>query len=599
MGHDPNLWFDAAGMAEVRRRAAAGHALTRGILARCRAEADPTGPRGIGALAAIALAEADAAAADRLAEHLLSTSAYRQDLGLAHRCLQLAIAHECCAGLWDDRRRDAIRAQAAALVGQLRHRTSSHNPHAVQNNWWGVTHGGALLAALIGGGEEEVRWALGRCLAFCQHFGPAGLYHEGLGYQLYTLSHLLPALTAAHGRGLVDLAEACPWLPRLAESVFAATSPRPAVTDSTEPASGYGMMLSWNDAGLAWGSGIVSPLMLAWAEPTRRPALAAWSLALEGGPQGGWWGEWEGWPIALALPPDAWLAATAEAKPLRRHVCDSRQGLAIFRDRWQDGDDAVLGCYARTSHAGGHSQDDGGSVRFMALGHDWIIGGGQNRPDAAWQSVVIPAARGRRKAGLGAVLWDEASPDGGVFAMDLRKVSDSYHERYIALAGNGRLGQPAVVALLDLIDDHLDRAWTWRITHPADLVLSLDADGRGFALQADDGALARFRFLGAAPTAIRRESTPASRRTYSNGVAKDYPPRPVVAADFAPAPHLAILVGIAVGRGDVPVPTSAGGVDIAIGGQIWTRPFSVAVPTTFNLDRAGTLSRWADGRRGG
>ena len=595
--HQPSLWFDGDDVAKVRQRRQDGHALTRRILDRCHA-GDSSGKDLVGALAARALAESDRVVAEQLADHLLDQQAHAQDLGLAHRCLQLAVAHECCAGLWDDDRLAAIRTAAGELVDCLRHGVSSQNPHAVQNNWWGVTHGGLLLASLIADREEDARWAAGRCRAFAQHFGPAGLYHEGLGYQLYTLSHLLPALVAGWRRGLIDLPGEFPWISRLSESLYAFTAPRPVVSDSSDAASGHGMMLSWNDAGLTWLSCNVSPLMLNCADPRRRPALAAWSLQLEAGPgdQAPLYGGWEGWPFALALPPDQWCSQQGEALPT--HVCDHRQGLAVFRDRWQDGNDTLLGCYTRATHGGGHGHDDGGSVRLMALGQDWIIGGGQARGAAAWQSVLTPDDHTGRKAGLGAVIWDEATPTGGCFGMDLRKVSQAYHERYAALAGNSTLDVPAAVALLDVVDDHLNRGWTWRITHAPGLTASLDDDGAGFRLVTTDGTQAQFRFLGQIPTAIRHEQTPSSCRTFSNNVNIVYPTRPVIAATFPARPHLAVLVAVVISRGPAPLPTSAGGVDIRVGARLWQRPFSSAVPAAYDLLRAGTLARWADGLRG-
>jgi hypothetical protein len=196
------------------------------------------------------------------------------------------------------------------------------------------------------------------------------------------------------------------------------------------------------------------------------------------------------------------------------------------------------------------------------------------------------------------VLWDEATADGGVFGVDLRRSSHAYHERYAALAGNGSLGVPAAVALLDLVDDHLGRAWTWRITHARGQRMVPDADGAGFRLIAADGAQAAFRFLGQVPAAIRSESTGDSQRTYSNGVSVAYPGRPVVAAAFPARKHLAVHVAIVVTRGDGPTVGRGSGLDIAIGSQVWRRPFGAAAPADYDPLLGGTLARWADGRRG-
>jgi len=599
-----SLWFTPAEVTAARQRAKQGDPLARAILLRARAAATTAAsPLFVGGLAALALIEEDTSSAITLVDQLVATGEPVQDLGLAHRALQLAVAYTCAGPLIDDTRLATLRTAAAAIVLRLRTGTSSQNPHAVQNNWWAITHAGALLAALVADQNddhaEEIRWALGRCQAFCQHFGPAGLYHEGLGYELYTLSHLLPALAAAEHRGLIDLREECPWLTRLAESLFASTGLHHAAADSREDAKSSGaMMLSWNDAGLQWPSGIVSPLMLRYADPIRRDALLTWSQRLEGmtAEHTSLYGDWEGWPFALVL-------LTAPAIPglqtLRTHISDARQGLAIIRDRWHDGDDAVLGCYARNTHIGGHSHDDGGSIRLHALGQQWILGGGQARGQAAWQSVVTPdeiANAGPRKAGCGAVLWDEGCPNGGIFAMDLRRVSGAYHERYCALAGNNCHGVEAAAAVLDLIDDHLARSWTWRITYAPELTYVCDADGAGFVLRAADGCRLHARFLSTRPTQLRNEICPGSQRTFSDGRTVHYPERPVIAATFAGRPHLAIYAAITITRGTDPVLAMGPGVDLTIGDSIWERPFSAAIVADYDVTQAGTLSRFPTGR---
>jgi|GEM_PF-7050451 len=68
---------------------------------------------------------------------------------------------------------------------------------------------------------------------------------------------------------------------------------------------------------------------------------------------------------------------------------DKLHGLWIAHNRVSDHADAVLGASARGHHPGGHSQHDAGSIRFSAAGWDWILGGGQAWPEAAWQSRLV------------------------------------------------------------------------------------------------------------------------------------------------------------------------------------------------------------------
>ena len=98
------------------------------------------------------------------------------------------------------------------------------------NNWWAVTHSGALVAALAVHGkakqdgntwdlEEIISRCKGRLKAFCHHFGDAGIYHEGLGYQTYACSYLIPALLALRNVTGEDVFQQFPSLSRMAASL--------------------------------------------------------------------------------------------------------------------------------------------------------------------------------------------------------------------------------------------------------------------------------------------------------------------------------------------------------------------------------------------
>jgi hypothetical protein len=295
---------------------------------------------------------------------------------------------------------------------------------------------------------------------------------------------------------------------------------------------------------------------------------------------------WGGWFFALLYYPyDA--PATDPNGILPTHLTDTRQGLSIRRNRYRDGADAILGCYARTTHVGGHAHDDAGSVRFMALGHDWIMGGGQARPEGQYQSIVTSADGSRAKPfGLGAVIWDTPT----VFGMDLRKPSIGYAERYVAVDFAGDVTR---LALLDVLDDHLDRDWIWNLTFARGLEWAPFTGG--FRLLADDGANLIAHFLGTQPAEVGLHAAPDSSRTYQNGTTRRYPGRPTLSARFAHAPQLSIYVVLSVQRGDAPAIRLLEGLDVEIAGRAWRRPFGAAIPAAFRLDTGGTLCRWPAG----
>lgn len=612
------LWLRPADRHRLRARLAAGEPTVAGIAALARAQAarpaaevlvrDPARPaashlavlgdRHLAGCAVAALLDDDAAAAGRaLAYWLWWTEPWNPSgLGAAAQALHGAVAWECCAPLWTPAGRAAAADRLARLHRGFRE-INQGNPHAVTNNWWGVTHAGALLAALAAHGEpgadgaahdlaEGIAWARGRLDAFACHFGDAGLYHEGLGYQGYTASLLLPALLADGA----PLLPRHPGLARMGSSLYAAGALLPTVRDDAGAdagPAGFGMALSWNDAGLGWGQDATAAAVLALAPEADRAGLRWMYDRLSGvaGPgcfapgMAGWFFTLLAYPFDHPAAPDA----------LPRHVRDARQGLVLLRDRYRDGDDCLLGVYAKATHVGGHAQQDAGSVRLIALGHQWIVGGGQARGQRAWQSTCSPLPPAQPD-GCGALIWDEPMAGGGAVGIDLRRVSGGYHERYVALHAAGA-GAPVALALLDQIDDHLAREWEWTSTFLPGYDGDLHPDGAGFTLRAADGARLDARFLAAKPRTLERREMPGSRRSFSSGGTVAYPGRPFIAATFAPAPRLAIYVAMTVTRGEAPPIALGEGVDLRIGAHRWRRPFGAAVPEAYRPGISGGLCR--------
>lgn len=612
------LWLAHDAPARFRALLAAGEPTLVAIAAWARGEAardpatvlvrDPQRPANLAddargddhvvGCALTALLDQDRAAARRALDTFLFWTAHwnPSDLGAANQALHGAVAWDCCAALWDDAQRAAAADRLATLHRGFRE-INNGNPHTVTNNWWAVTHGGALVAALAAHGQrgadggrhdlaEGIAWARGRLDAFATHFGDGGLYHEGLGYQGYTCSLLLPALLADGGPLLPNH----PGLRAMAAGIATGSALAPAASDRGEGGDDFGMLLSWNDAGLGWWHVGAYPCALALAPATQRGALRWFFDRITGvaGPRrfaGGHAGRFftlVGYPFDVpAVPPEG---------ALPRSVRDGRQGLLMRRSRWQDGDDVVLGAYAKTTWVGGHRQDDAGSIRLIALGQAWIVGGGQARGERDFQSVCAPIGQGT-PGGCGALLWDDPRPEGGSLGMDLRKVSSAYHERYLAAEWSGAPGVPAVLALLDQADDHLGRDWRWTLSFLPHQRCELHADGAGFTLRADDARLDA-RFLAARPRALALGRMPDSKRTYSGGGTVAYPGRPYVIAEFAPTPRLAVYVAMTVTRGEPPPLTLAEeGTDLLVGAWRWRRPFGAAIPDAWRPGTSGGLCK--------
>lgn len=627
--HAPRLWFTSADRERLRQRLAQKDPVVVALHARALdAVSTPPSPESgdgskvhatmsmeciyLPAAAILSILTGDpvyAREAYAILDAALAVPAH-SDLGKGAYAHQLAIYHEC---FYDDLEPAQKRRLTRALVDILAALkvVTKGNPYNVGNNWWAITHGGALMAALAADGHrleeeaplldlaEDIAWARGRCLAFCMHFGDAGIYHEGLGYQMYACSNLLPALVALRHTEGFDFTTRFPNFRRMAHSMFLTACARPALED-TGMSDTLGSGLSWNDAGQSWGGINSVALMLALAPEAEQGALR-WmydrikGLAGDGTFGGGWFSLFY---MLLYYPYDHPPVDPNGVLPLS--ATDNRQGMVLVRDRIRDADDAILGVYARATHVGGHSQDDAASVRWMALGHDWAMGGGQARPQAQYQSrvTVAPAeaqpeglqdACAKRPTECGHVIWNEPTAAGHAVGLDVRRVLGCHAERYVGAFWNvGGTGATAV-AMLDLVDDHRGLAFDWNLTFAPDLAYACHADALGFTLSHADGTRMDARLLGTAPVGIDLLRTPDSSRTYSGGNKVDYPGRPYVCARFAPHPHIGMYVVMVAHRGGALLPARIHGVDVRIGTTSWTRPFGEAVPEGFAPGEGGIL----------
>ncbi len=618
----PSLWFSRDDVDAVKQRLAHGqptataiHAELAVLAALTPAEAAQRGAAGeattpgdyVVASAALALL----VGASRYAEHAYHGLSELNDgrngeLTRGRNALLTALASECCYAIWSPAMQADVTRRLVALHESFRTiDVTCGDPHVVTNNHWAVAHAGALIAALAAHGHptepggppcdltEGIAWAAGRTKVFLMHHGDRGLYHEGLGYMLYPACFWLPAMIAYWRCYGCDWLQRFPGLRHLAGAVYTATVARPAVGGR------IGRKLVWNDDGADWCNDNPAVLAIHLAPDDERGALR-WMYDRLNGIAGDcrFAPGYGGALFALFYYPyDAEPHMPVHVLP--RYLCDSRQGLCLIRNRFQDADDTVLGCYAHTTHVGGHVHDDAGSIRCMALGHDWIIGGGQARRRAEFQSIVTPAdgSRAAKPYGCGAVICESETEWGGVFGMDLRRPSAGYAERWVAVDYSRRGGAEAVVALLDVLDDHAQRDWIWNLTFADELSFEPFADGTGFRLRAADGAALQAHFLGDQPASLTLDRLPDSTRTYQSGNVETYPGPPCIHAHFPFKPHLGIYVVMTVQRGVAPtVRQDTGGLAVTIGDWTWQRPFGPAIPAAFEPGVSGTLCRYPSGR---
>lgn len=478
--------------------------------------------------------------------------------------------------LWQEGMRNLLRAMR---------RPSPGNPHHAGNNWWAVTHAAGACAARqlarvdAGGGQdgrtwlEWVHWMEQRMAAYLDLVGETGAGHEGPGYQDYVMSYALPELMA-EGR-MAQSAGRWPWLGRLAWWYQIGAVEGGAWCDGAGGLAAPARWLSWNDSGPGWPDSVAPWLAVLWAPPAWQEALWAGCQRLTAWPagQGKCSERFAGLFFAMAAFPIRLPDLQTDRDVLPLTLLDRRLGWWIARNRWLDSGDVVAGVYARTWHPGGHAHQDAGSLRFSALGHDWVVGGGQGRPEACWQSVVTPSDPRPAATAAGLMIWDEAH----VAGVDLRRVHAGYSERYVALYD----GAVPAVAVLDLIRDHrTDRHWLWNLTTAPDHQIEWLEEDAGFLLRAPDGVCARADFLLDRPKTLVRTRTPVARRQFVSGRQVEYVPRPVVQAVMGAGPLLRVLVVITVWRHKEEAVATGWAEEggLRVGWARWERPFGRLFP---------------------
>ncbi len=581
----PRLWFSSRDVPALRRRASRGWHREVAAAALALAERPAPGPATPESL--YLAVESSALAftltgrrrhARRAAEAAVRLLADPVDSDLRRSLLLLGacVAYDLTGAGWSPAERRAVAAGAGELARRLASTTlCPGNPDNPFNNWWGVTHSSAALAALCFLPEDPALAPLlaqedERVRTYLLNYGDAGHYYEGTGYGFYALSHWAPYVLAARrvlGRDPADLAPGIAALPRLAHALTVA---RPKLNDSDDPAfaPGRGMRVAWNDDGGQWPAHGTPALLLALA-PARDRAGLRWLHDRLGGARGDRSGAapargllWE----FLFCPARA--AARAPRGP--RFVHDRRTGLVVFRDRYRDGDDCVFAAYAKSYHGGGHAQEDLGSWRFQGLGAGWAQAGGQAKAAARFQCVVTRDGRpndGRH----GQVSYLAPGPHGGSVSLRLGPASGTkLWDRHFAVDYSGASGADAVVALADECWHDAEAEWTWSLCFERPLEFTALPGENGFALAGPAGARLVVRFAAPARLALAVHEGAPSERRFSGGGHRVYPGARYVAATVR-GRRVDFLAVATLQRGDAPPmrvePAAGGGLPaVTVGG---------------------------------
>ncbi len=207
---------------------------------------------------------------------------------------------------------------------------------------------------------------------------------------------------------------------------------------------------------------------------------------------------------AEAKPPAACLPLTWAAPG---------QGWYCFRNRWLDGDDAVVQVFAKAQRVNDFSPANAGAWRVLALGREWVVGPRDHDGARRTESVVLlPDRQDLNDQACGKVTWSSTRPDGsGGVTIDLDQVYAStrvvgkgraplYSElgsvlladnlvpsgisgqRAFAVDFSGKCGAPVLLAVLDDVRGDPNSLWLHQVE-------SVSEPWGKYNVQAPDGAI--------------------------------------------------------------------------------------------------------------
>lgn len=446
------------------------------------------------------------------------------------------------------------------------------NPDNPFNNWWGVTHstGGLCSLALLEYFPEcaaQLDRQKERIRTYLLNYGDRGYYYEGTGYGNYAMSHWGPFVLAVRNVQGEDLADLSPGIAHLPETTSAMTLGAPLRSDSDleMPEADRGMRVFWNDdGGQAAGAGLYG-LYFALAPKEKVRALKGFFDRLKGEAGDDSWVRRDQFSIwtALFYPWDQ--IAQEPAGALAERILDRLTGMIIWRNRYQDNDDAVLGIYGKTYHGGGHWHNDAGSFRLGAFQGFWSQAGGQAKGGPEYQSCLLlnerisPEEQGK-SGELGKISYYAPSPEGGSVSLSLRSAYRAKRvDRHFAADFSGRVGAPVLVALYDRLWNETDDLWSWTLCFERRLHLEARPDWNGFRLEDEDtGYSLAARFGQPTQVTVQECEGPATKRTFSTGGTRHYPGARYVRIDQTGFEQVDFFVILTVQQGDPPPVQFAG-----------------------------------------
>lgn len=399
--------------------------------------------------------------------------------------MRTAIAYDFCYPAWNDQQRNAVNEALYEVMVATNANMGTEANYSIASNWMGVRFGAVIIAnlAIDHKSTRELKpflWDANNRLEehIDQNFYSNGWNGESLGYFAYGYSFSGLALVALKNH--LSSFHIFNFAPKLRNALHGLST--------SYTSSSYNTKADLSDDNL--GGKPMHVLSLGFElHPENQHSYYQWMSDYLMKDDLGvnnllYW--------LIFTPADIAANNPELAGWLNYH--DPEQGIAIFRNRFQDEHDIVATYSATARRVRGHSGHDTNAFRLIGLGAAWIIGAGRTG-EVAGQSQLFPEGdpanmKGDKNA-LGTLHDFHFAKDGsgsGWAKGEGSSIGTQKHRRYVRVD----YSRPDIADAIIVLQDRSENGHRMRFAVPE--YLNVNIHENGFTLTAPNGASLQLTF---------------------------------------------------------------------------------------------------------
>jgi Ca2+-binding RTX toxin-like protein len=402
-----------------------------------------------------------------------------------------ALAYDWAASGWNQSQKDYVRGKIITSLNKWPSYSHANLTSPYGSNWVAVCRGAELVMTLAVGEEQNRATRFGNLKSWLsghinKAYGNAGFTQEGQGYLSYAGGFLMPAVYALRSIGDRSLEGA------LSTVKFEQLPLYAGVFDAQQASLEFGV------AGMGFDAEGLTSFLLDNTDPARRPYYQYFydrhrGLANPAANENKFDHRRAGsvWSV-LYYPTES--AGVDPTGVLPAAIQDSEKGGYLFRNRWQDANDVLVGLMGDFDrHPRSWDQPEAFALGLHAYNTHYFGGPAKELAAKYFSKLLVDGKVGNPTA-TGAPDFFEARSAGGYAIVDggnmYRGLGVDQSKRHLLVDFSGNVGS-ALLSTMDRLSDVENHIYTWQAN------LGTYADNGGItAIAGQEGSLKTFLLKG-------------------------------------------------------------------------------------------------------